>query len=50
MPVYDRYGLKAGARVKGPAIIEEPSTTAIVPPRAVANVDRSGNLNIELGA
>ena len=50
MPVYDRYGLRSGARVKGPAIIEEPSTTAIVPARAIATVDRSGNLNIVLGA
>ena len=53
--IYGNAGLRplrapAGARVKGPAIIEEPSTTAIVPPRAVANVDRSGNLNIVLGA
>ena len=36
--------------VKGPAIIEEASTTAIVPPKAVATVDRSGNLNVVLGA
>ena len=50
MPVYDRYALAVGARVKGPAIIEEASTTAIVPPRAVATVDRSGNLNVVLGA
>jgi N-methylhydantoinase A len=46
MPVYDRYALAIGARVKGPAIIEEASATAIVPSRAVATVDRSGNLNI----
>ena len=50
MPVYDRYALAIGARVKGPAIIEEASATAIVPPKAVATVDRAGNLNIVLGA
>ena len=49
MPVYDRLGLEVGARVKGPAIIEEASATAIVPPKAVASIDRAGNLNIALG-
>ena len=50
MPVYDRYALAIGARVKGPAIIEEASATAIVPPKAVATVDHAGNLNIVLSA
>ena len=47
MPVYYRYGLR-GRRVKGPAIIEEASTTRVVPPGAVATADRSGNLNVVL--
>ncbi|MEN3351986.1 MAG: N-methylhydantoinase [Betaproteobacteria bacterium] len=50
MPVYDRYALAVGSGVKGPAIIEEPSSTLIVPPKAVATVDRSGNLNVVLNA
>ena len=48
MPVYDRYALKANSSVKGPAIIEEASSTLIVPPRAVASADRSGNLSVVL--
>ncbi|MGZ5224521.1 MAG: hydantoinase/oxoprolinase family protein, partial [Burkholderiales bacterium] len=48
MPVYDRYALAVGAGIKGPAIIEEASTTLIVPPKAVATVDRSGNLSVAL--
>lgn len=49
VPVYDRYALPAGARIKGPAIIEEASTTLLVPPRARAHADRSGNLIVDLG-
>jgi len=49
MPVYDRYALPVGARIKGPAIIEEASSTLIVPPRARAHVDRAGNLLVDLG-
>jgi N-methylhydantoinase A len=48
MPVYDRYALAVGAGIKGPAIIEESSTTLIVPPKALATVDRSGNLSVVL--
>jgi len=33
----------------GPAIIEEASTTTIVPPQARAHVDRAGNLIVDLG-
>jgi len=49
MPVYDRYSLATGLGIKGPAIIEEASTTMIVPPRARAHVDRAGNLIVDLG-
>jgi N-methylhydantoinase A len=48
MPVYDRYALPTGVRLKGPAIIEEASTTVIVPAEARAHVDRAGNLIIDL--
>ena len=47
-PVYDRYRLAVGAGVKGPAIIEEASTTLVMPPKAVATIDRSGNLSVVL--
>jgi len=49
MPVYDRYSLRVGATVSGPAIIQEASSTMIMPPKARARVDRSGNLIVELG-
>ncbi len=48
MPVYDRYALKVAAGVKGPAIIEEASSTLVVPAKAVATVERSGNLSVVL--
>jgi N-methylhydantoinase A len=48
MPVYDRYRLTVGEVVNGPAIVEEDSTTLIVPPRAKARVERSGNIVVEL--
>ena len=38
-PVYDRYGLSAGARFHGPAIVEERESTTVVGPRARIIVD-----------
>ena len=53
LPVYDRYklavGVVAGATVNGPAIVEENSTTLIVPPKARATVERCGNIVVALG-
>lgn len=43
-PVYDRYALTAGARLRGPAVIEEEESTAVVGPRAAIRVDAAGNL------
>ena len=48
LPVYDRYLLAIGAAVRGPAIVEEDSTTLILPPKAVAKVERSGNIVVGL--
>jgi N-methylhydantoinase A/oxoprolinase/acetone carboxylase beta subunit len=48
-PVYDRYGLRAGMVVRGPAIIEERESTAVLPPGDCARVDRYGNLLVEVG-
>ncbi len=47
-PFYEREGLRAGDRVEGPAIIEQYDTTTIVPPGFVVNVDRFGNLVIDV--
>ena len=48
LPVYDRYRLAIGAVVRGPAIIEEDSTTLILPPKSRAVVQRSGNIVADL--
>jgi N-methylhydantoinase A len=44
--VYERARLPLEARVPGPAIIEQPDTTTVVPPGYVMVVDDSGNLHI----
>ena len=41
--VYDGPALRAGQSVKGPAIIEEPFTTVVIPPGWTAKLDRQGN-------
>jgi N-methylhydantoinase A len=38
-PIYDRAALPAGARVEGPAIIQQLDSTVVVPPEVVAEVD-----------
>jgi N-methylhydantoinase A len=43
-PVYDRYALGPGARLRGPAVIEEEESTVVVGPGARIRVDASGNL------
>jgi len=47
-PVYDRYALAAGARLTGPAIVEERESTTVLPPGATAAVDEYANLVVEL--
>ncbi len=47
-PIYDGSKLQAGNRIKGPAIIEEVTTTIIVCPNDLAKVDRLGNVVIEV--
>ena len=42
--IYDGASLKAGAKLSGPAIIEEPTTTILVPHGFSCEVDRFGNL------
>jgi N-methylhydantoinase A len=44
--IYERDLLPPGARVTGPAIIEQTDTTTVIPPRYGASVDDSGNLRI----
>jgi N-methylhydantoinase A len=47
-PVLDRAGLAAGRRIAGPAIIEDDYATAVIWPGQRGQVDRYGNLVIEL--
>jgi N-methylhydantoinase A len=43
-PVYQRESLSPGARVEGPAVIEQMDTTTLVAPDFVADVDAQTNL------
>ena len=47
-PVYDYERLGAGATVRGPAIVELPFTTTLVPPEHKVTVDRYMNLVMEV--
>jgi N-methylhydantoinase A len=47
-PIYDRYRLRPGARLDGPAIIEERESTVVVPDGASVTVDAFHNLTIDL--
>jgi N-methylhydantoinase A len=42
--VFDRDALGRGARLAGPAIVEQPDTTVLLPAGHVGEVDRFGNL------
>jgi len=46
--VYDRYAMRAGAVVEGPAIVEEREATTIVPDACTLTVDESLNLRLSL--
>jgi N-methylhydantoinase A len=48
--VFDREALGAGARIEGPAAIQETATTTLVPPGMTATVDRLGNIIVRTGA
>lgn len=47
-PVYDRYALRAGQRIDGPAIVEEREATTVVPPGDVLTVDEYLQLRIRI--
>ncbi len=47
-PVYDRYALKPGLRIDGPAIVEERESTTIVPPGDWVRVDDDLNLRLHI--
>ncbi|MBV9117777.1 MAG: hydantoinase/oxoprolinase family protein, partial [Acetobacteraceae bacterium] len=47
-PVYDRYALRPGTRLPGPAIVEENESTLIIGPGGIAEVLRDGSIAVEL--
>ncbi len=47
--VYERAGLRPGNTVEGPAIVEQPDSTTVVPPAYRGGVDAYLNLIIERG-
>jgi N-methylhydantoinase A len=49
-PVWERERLPEGARLAGPAIVEEFGATTVVPPGWHGTVDPHGNLRFERGA
>jgi N-methylhydantoinase A len=48
--VFDRYRLPVGAKVRGPAVVEEKESTLVVGPGAMCEVHASGSLVITLPA
>jgi N-methylhydantoinase A len=49
-PVYDRYALRPGARLAGPAIVEERESTLVVGPGQLVSVTPELSLEVTLGA
>jgi N-methylhydantoinase A len=47
-PIFDREKLVSGNQVRGPAIIEQMDSTTVVHPGQTANIDRFGNIIIEI--
>jgi N-methylhydantoinase A len=45
--IYARLALPPGARIPGPAVLDQPDTTIFVDPGLVATVDRLGNVILE---
>jgi N-methylhydantoinase A len=44
--LYERTRLPLGARLVGPAIVEQDDTTTVIPPGVTALVDEVGNLRL----
>ncbi|MEO9188847.1 MAG: hydantoinase/oxoprolinase family protein [Acetobacteraceae bacterium] len=47
-PVYDRYALRPGARLLGPAIVEENESTLVIGPGGRAEILPDGSIAVEL--
>ena len=47
--IFERGLLGAGAAIEGPAVVEDPAASTVVPPGHLLHVDEWGNLVIETG-
>ncbi len=47
-PIYNRKSFSRGAKINGPAVVEQDDTTIILPPRWKAEIDDYGNFFITL--
>ena len=47
---YPAEVLEPGMRLVGPAVIQEPAVTLVVPPGERVSVDEYGNYHVELGS
>jgi N-methylhydantoinase A len=45
--IWSRLDLPAGARVEGPAILEQPDATTVIEPGLAGRIDALGNLVVE---
>jgi N-methylhydantoinase A len=48
--IYDGTLLEPGMRLEGPAVIQEPAVTLVVPPGERVSIDDYGNYHVELGS
>ena len=49
VPIYHRPDLKAGAKLNGPAIIDQFDATTVIPPGDRAEIDEWSNIRIHIG-
>jgi len=48
--VFDRYALRPGDSISGPAIVEERESTVFIGPAGHASIDERRNLIVEIGS
>jgi N-methylhydantoinase A len=46
--IYERGLMPIGATFDGPAIIEQPDTTTVIPPKSKCKIDKYGNIIIKV--
>ena len=48
--IYKGLSMSSEVQIEGPAIIEEPNTTIVIPPKAEATYSRLGSYIVDLSA